>query len=142
MQTNEKEIEELIEKCFIELNSAHKEKYEAEKAERTAAMFLAAQMKLSIIMADIELQARHSKNEIERVEADVYFKTKEDNIVKKLSEASLTQYMSRDPSVIAAKTNSAKSEANLKKYTFIMASLKEGHLFFRGLSKAKNGMFD
>jgi hypothetical protein len=73
MKTNKEEFEDLISKCFSELASASKEKYDSEKAEKTAAMFLSAQMQLAFFITDIELRARHSKNDISRVEAQKYF---------------------------------------------------------------------
>ena len=49
------DIEEVIERCFNEMSSASLEKYDSEKADRTAALFLVAQMKLSSLIEDAEM---------------------------------------------------------------------------------------
>lgn len=139
MKTNQAEFEELVNKCFAELKIAYKEDYSAEKAEKTAAMFLAAQMQLSLFIADIELRARYSKYEIERVEAQKYFEIKESGAVadKKITETALQQFVAKDDTVISAKKENSEAEADLKKYNYLMSSLKESHIFFRGMSKSK-----
>src|SRR5271154_3535592 len=90
MKTNREELEALISLCFSELSTASKEKYDAEKAEKTAAMFLAAQVQLAFFISDVDLRARHSKNDISRVEAQKYFELKDDFGGKKPTEAALT----------------------------------------------------
>ena len=138
MKTNKEELEALVEQCFIELSKAYKEKYDGDRAEQTAAMFLAAQMQLAFFIADIELKAKHSKYDIERVEASKYFELKEKSFDKKMTEAFLTQSVARDPEVVEAKKNNCEAEAELKKYNYLMSNLKEGHIFFRNIGKAKN----
>lgn len=138
MKTNKEECEATVSKCFTELTLAHQEKYEPEKAERTAALFLSAQMQLAFFIEDIELKARHSKHEIERVEALKYFELKSNAIQgKKFTEAALTQSLAKDSDVIAAKQINCEAEAELKKYNYLMANLKEGHIFFRNVGKSK-----
>lgn len=138
MKTNKAEFEELVDKCFTELSLAYKEKYDSEQAEKTAAMFLAAQMQLAFFIADIELTARHSKHEIERMEAVKYFEIKENSVTdKKLTEATLTQAVAKDADVIGVKKANCEAEAELKKFNYLMANLKEGHIFFRNIGKGK-----
>jgi hypothetical protein len=138
MKTNKEEFEELIDKCFFELTLASKEKYDADKAERTAAMFLAAQMQLAFFITDIELRARHSKNDITRVEAQAYFEIKDNAITgKKITEATLTNSVAKNNEVIETKKANCEAEADLKKFNYLMSTLKEGHIFFRNVGKAK-----
>lgn len=138
MKTNKEDFETLVGQCYAELNSAYKEKYDADKAERTAAMFLAALMQLAYFIEDIEAKARHSKVEIERIEGEKYFEFKEEAGVKKLTEATLTQSIAKDPSVLEVKNANCQAEAELKKYNYLMASLKEGHILFRSIGKQKD----
>jgi hypothetical protein len=136
MKTNKAEFEELVEKCFTELQAASQEKYDTEKAEKTAAMFLAAQMKLAFFIEDIESAARHSKAYIEKVEADKYFEIKDAATEgKKITEAALVQSVAHNTDVVNAKKANNEAEAELRKYNYLMASLKEGHIFFRGMGR-------
>lgn len=135
MKTNKEEFEELVSKCFTELSLASSEKYDSEKAEKTAAMFLAAQLQLAFFISDVDLRARHSKNDISRVEAQKYFELKENFSGKKTTEATLTNAVAKNDEVVSAKKLNSEAEADLKKYNFLMSSLKDGHIFFRGLGK-------
>lgn len=135
MKTNKEDFEGLISKCFSELTLASQEKYDADKAERTAAMFLAAQVQLAFFIADVDLRARHSKNDISRVEAQKYFELKDDFGGKKPTEAALTNGVAKHSEVIEAKRANSEAESDLKKYNYLMSSLKDGHIFFRGLGK-------
>ena len=67
------DIEQVIEECFNETKQASRAKYDSDKADRTAALFLVAQMKLSFLIEEIELQAKQAKNEILRIEGEKYF---------------------------------------------------------------------
>lgn len=136
MKTNKEDFEELVGKCFEELTLASKESYNIAKAERTAAMFLAAQMQLAFFIEDTELKARHSKNDISRVEAQKYFDIKDNTVAgKKITEATLTNAVAKDSEVIKTKKENSEAEASLKKMNYIMASLKDGHIYFRNLGK-------
>ena len=48
------DLEEIIAKCFNEISVSSRSRYDAEKAGRTAALFLAAQMKLSFLIEEVE----------------------------------------------------------------------------------------
>jgi hypothetical protein len=135
MKTNKEEFEELINKCFSELSIAAKEKYDLDKAALTAALFLKAQFQLAVFISDIELKARHSKNDITRIEAQKYFECKEAAAGKKLTEAALTNLVAKDTDVIEAKKANSEAEAELKKYNYLMSSIKDGHIFYRSLGK-------
>lgn len=138
-KTNQEEFESLLNRCFDELKKASTEKYEPEKAEKTAAMFLSAQIQLAAFIADIELKARHSKNEVERVEAARYYALKiGDTGGKKLTEMALAQMVAKDDEVVSAKRLWAESESELKKYVFIMNTLRDSHILFRGIGKSKS----
>jgi hypothetical protein len=139
MRTNKEEFEQLVSKCYAELTSAYKEKYDAEKAEGTAAMFLAALMQLAYFVEDIEAKARHSKTDIERIEAEKYFEYK--NAGGKLTEAALSQMIAKDKEVQEAKTANNLAEAELKKYSYLMASLKEAQILFRNIRKDKDAQW-
>jgi len=129
--------EQLIEKCLVEINSASRENYDTDKADRTAAMFLEAQMKLSFLIEEVELKARSSKNEITRIEGEKYYDFKTSSGDKKMTENMLASSVAKDSDIVDAKLECAKQEAALKKWNYIMTSLKDGHVYFRNLSKSK-----
>ena len=135
MKIEKEQFEALVEKCFAELLIASKEKYDAEKAERTAALLLTAQIQLAFYIEDCDLRARHSKNEIARIEASKYYDIKNAQLEKRLTEAMLENAVQKDDTVIAAKRANAESESDLKKLGYIMGTIKDSLYYFRGLSK-------
>ena len=131
------EIETIIASCLDETTQASRSKYDSEKAEKTAALFLVAQLKISSLIEDLEMTSKQTKNEVSRIEAEKYFEYKMDNSDKKVTEGVLENYVAKHKDVMEAKKNAAMSEAALKKWTFIINTLKDGHLYFRNVSKNK-----
>lgn len=132
------DIEEVIDKCFDEMSSASRDKYDSDKADRTAALFLTAQMKLSSLIEEVELKSKHSKNEISRLEGEKYFEIKESDQNKKITDKMTESYVAKHPDIVEAKREFAVSESNLKKWNYILNTLKDGHIYFRNLGKNKN----
>ncbi len=130
------DIESLIERCFAQLEDANREKYDSEKADRTAALFLTAQMKLAFLIEDVEMKAKNAKNEIARLEGEKYFEYKTSNAEKK-TEKLIENYVAKDSDIVAAKIECAAKEADIKKWNYIMSTLKDSHIDFRNLSKNK-----
>ncbi len=131
------DIENLISECFTEMQSASREKYDSDRADKTAALFLMAQMKLSLLIEEVEMKAKNSKNEISRVEAEKYFEYKTNNVDKKITENMMVNYIAKEASIVDSKTECAKHEANLKKWNYVLSTLKDGHIYFRNIGKAK-----
>jgi hypothetical protein len=131
------DLETVVEKCLAEMQTASREKYDSDRADKTAALCLVAQMKLSSIIEDVEMKARNSKNQITRMEGEKYFEFKTGSFEKKLTENALTSAVAKDDKVVKCKMDSSKYEAELKKYVFILNTLKEAHIFFRNIGKNK-----
>jgi len=131
------DTEETIEKCFDEINSASQDKYDSDKADRTAALFLSAQMKLSFLIEEVEMKAKQAKNEISRIEGEKYFSFKEENLDKKITENMIVNFIAKDKEIVATKLECAKQEACLKKWVFILNTIRDGHVFYRNISKNK-----
>lgn len=131
------DTEATIERCFKEIEASSRERYDAEKADRTAALFLSAQMKLSFLIEEVELRAKQSKNEVSRIEGEKYFEAKTTSTDKKITENMMTAQLAKDADIVSAKAACAREEASLKKWAYLMSSLKDGHIFFRGASKNK-----
>ena len=132
------DVEDVIDKCFEEMTEASREKYDTDKADKTAALFLTAQMKVSFLIEDVEMKARQSKNEITRLEGEKYFEHKTSNSDKKTTENMTASYVSKSPDIVEAKKENDQFEADLKKWNYVMGILKESHIFFRNLAKNKN----
>src|ERR1700678_2103811 len=122
MKIDKDELEKQILFCINELNIAQSEAYPPEKAERTSASFLIAQMKLAYFISDIELRAKRSKSEIDKIEAETYFAAKIGSD-KKITESSLQQTVAKDAAVVEVKNKNCEAEAEQKKYTYLMQTL-------------------
>jgi hypothetical protein len=135
MKTNQESVEELISQSLKELEIARQENYDSIKAEKTAALFLVVQIKLAELLQDVELNAKQAKNEIDRIEAEKYLQFKETSGEKKITENGLTALIAKDKDVISIKNEAARAEAELKKFNYILNTLKDAHIYMRAVSK-------
>lgn len=119
------------------MQAASRDKYDSEKADRTAALLLTAQMRLAFLIEDVEMKAKHAKNEIVRIEGEKYFEGKISGGDKKTTENMLVNYVAKSPDIVAAKTECATHEAALKKWNYVLNVLKDGHIYFRNIGKNK-----
>ena len=130
------DVEPIIETCFEQLDAASRDKYDAEEADKTAALFLTAQMKLAFYIEEVEMNARGAKNEISRIEAEKYYNFRVNGTEKK-TENMIASFVAKEPEIVDAKNEHAKQESNLKKLNNILAILKDGHIYFRNIGKNK-----
>lgn len=131
------DVDIVIEQCFEAIQSASREKYDAVEAEKIAALFLVAQMKLSFLMEEIEMKAKNAKNEIVRIEGEKYFDYKNSSFDKKITENMLTNYVAKEVDIVKAKIECAQQESALKKWGYLLGVLKDGHIYFRNIGKTK-----
>ena len=131
------DVEEILNTCYEEITSAHRDKYDCDKADRTAALFLLAQIKLSSLIEEVEIKSKFFKNEVVRLEGEKYFEYKTVN-TGKITEAMLSNYVAKDADIVSTKTKCAEQEAAIKKWNYVLGTLKDGHIFFRNLSKNKS----
>ena len=103
LNSNASEVEELISQCFSETEKASRENYDFMKADKTAALFLTAQYKLSLLIEDIEFDAKNSKNEVSRLEGEKYFEFKTENADKKTTDSMINAYIAKSQDIIDAK---------------------------------------
>ena len=130
------DAEELVEQCLEETKAASRDKYDLAKADRTASLCLTTQLKMSLLIEDAELAAKKAKNEVSRIEGETYFEYKQSGGEKK-TEAMITAYVAKSPAVVAAKQECAEKEAAIKKWNYVLNAIKDGHVFFRNLTKNK-----
>lgn len=128
------EIETLIDKCLEEISKASEGYYDHDTAEKSAALVLKTQMKLSYLIEEVEFKARMSKNEISRIEGEKYHDLKS-AATGKLTDAALSAAIAKEPDVRQAKKQHAQDEAALKKWNYLGNTLTNSHLFFRGFNR-------
>ncbi len=136
-QTRAEVVEEIIAKVSRELKLAHREKYEMEKAERTAALCLTAQIELAEFLAEAELLAKEKKSEVESVSSERYYFYKSEAETK-ITDVGLNRLVDKDELVKAAKKEQFSAEADYNKWKSLMGTLRDSHIYFRGISKSKN----
>jgi hypothetical protein len=137
LSTHAKVVEHLISEFAYELKIAHKEKYDVEKAEKTAALCLDAQKEIAEFLAEAELLAKEKKSEVESLEAEKFFYYKKEAGTK-LSDVAANLLVAKDSDVKIAKRAQYTAEADYNKWKNLFGTLKEGHVFFRGLAKGKS----
>ena len=130
-------VERLISAISLEISTAHREKYDMENADRTAALCLEAQKELAEFLSDAEFLAKEMKAEVERIESEQYFYYKE-NAVGKTSDAALKQETAKDAKVLGAKKKQFHAEADYNKWRNLFGFLKDAHHYFRGVARGKN----
>ncbi len=135
-QTRAEVVESLIAKVSKELRLAHREKYEMERAERTAALCLTAQIELSQFLAEAELLAKEKKSEVESISSERYYFFKSG--AEKITDVALNRMVDKDEQVRVAKKEQFESESAYNKWKSLMSTLRDAHIYFRGVSKAKN----
>jgi hypothetical protein len=127
-------LEDLITKCLSETQAFQNGSYAIDKADKTAAMFLEAQLRLGYYLEEVELNAKNLKNQITKIEAEKYFEYKLAN-TGKVTEGVLTNSVAKDDAVVLAKKLAAEAESTLKKWAYISNTLKDAHVFFRTVAK-------
>lgn len=134
--TRAETVEKLISDVSKELRIAHREKYEMERAERTAALCLTAQIELAEFLSEAELLAKEKKSEVESIASERYYHYK--SSAEKTTDVALNRLVDKDEEVKAAKKEQYYAESNYNKWKSLMGTLRDSHIYFRGISKAKN----
>src|SRR5690348_3622328 len=63
-------VQEMSDEIIQELSAVHMGKYDLDRAKRTAALALKAQMEMAEFLADAEARAKSMKNSVKVIEAD------------------------------------------------------------------------
>lgn len=135
------ELEEIINQCLNELEKASKGECSPDKADRNAALFLVAQMKLASHIAEVELKTKLAKSEVERISSEKYFEFKKEGVSSgKPTEAALEHAVLKDGAISDLKKEMLTFEADLKKWNYIINIMSNGHIYFRGISKKEFGI--
>ena len=124
-------VNNLISAISTEINLAHKEKYDMENADRTAALCLEAQKELAEFLSDAEFLSKEKKAEVERIESEQYFYYK-GKAVGRTSDAALKQETAKDKEVQTAKKKQFRAEAEYNKWRNCYCAKTNNRLYHRG----------
>lgn len=136
------ELEKVITIVLTALKKIREEEFDDRKCSAMAAAALEVQCKLADILATTEFEAKHAKNELEFVigeRAIEIRKTAEPlKASGKVTEGQIEAMVNKDPEIKEKKLELEKTERVFKKWYYLSSSMKEAHIFFRGLEKNKN----
>lgn len=133
--TRAEKVEEMAETLTDAMDDVYQGNFDILKAERMAALALSTQMELAKFLADAEWRAKQAKQELKYVSAEVHGRYKAMPAEKKLTDASLEQLVNKDKEVRAVESKMAELEREAKKWQYVHGTLRDAHIFFRGLGK-------
>jgi len=105
-----------------------------DQAEKEAAFFLSHQLNVSDALKAADLDVRMRKNSLKAVKAAIYMElcTKGE---KKPTESFLEHALNTNPLVSQAQDELDEAEVNFADLTRQFGVYKEGHIYYRGISK-------
>lgn len=129
-----KELQILCDELSADIQRAYEEQVSITEAEKLAAKFLGAQIKVANALQIIDLDARMRKSGLKAVKAQVYLEnaTKGD---KKPSDILLNALVDTASEVLEAQgpLDEAETQVNLLKNYY--DTFLNSHIFFRGIAK-------
>lgn len=131
-----KQLQDYCKELEQDIQNAYESGPDLNEAERLAAKFLGAQIKLADEIRNADLDARMKKSGLKAVKAAVYLDIVQ-KADKKPSDTMLDNMVVTD-SVVSDQQNlfdSAEVERDLLQNYFNI--VREGHIFFRGVSRAR-----
>lgn len=132
--------EETSDNEFAELEQIFEEAYNGnvtiDEAERLAAKFLLAQMRVARELAVVDLDAKAKKAGVKASKAAAYMAEVKRND-KKPAEGLLEHVVNLDQQVCAAVDLFDKAEARKESLSLYFSIFKEAHVYFRGVSKGR-----
>ena len=132
--------EQTIDTYFAELEKDIQNAYESgvtiEEAEKLAAKFLGAQIRISNVLANTDLDSRMRKSGVKAIKAAVYMDaaTKSE---KKPSDVMLNNIVDMNEIVQGEQRSFDEADVLKDKYQNYLNICKEGHVYFRQMSKAQ-----
>lgn len=120
----------------LEIQKAHEFSPTLDEAEKLAALFLGAQIKIGTELSGFDLDARMRKSGVKAIKAAVYLQeaTRQE---KKPTEAMLTALIDMDKTVAEAQDAFDTAEVFKNKLENWLSVCKDAHIFFRGLARGR-----
>jgi hypothetical protein len=117
-----------------DVQRAYEEGVSIEEAERLAAKFLGAQMKVAEELASVDLDARMKKNGMKATRSAVYMAAAT-AVEKKPSEGFLENTVNLDKMVQGAQERFDAADARKEALSIYLGIFKDAHIYFRGIAK-------
>lgn len=132
------EFQRFIGKCTKAIQNAYESSPTLDEAEKLAAMFLDAQLRVGAELRSVDLDSRMKKSGLKAVKAAVYREeaTRGD---KKPTEAMLTALIDSSELVVGSQVQFDEVEVIRDELQNYLSVFKDAHIYFRGIAK---GRFD
>ena len=129
-------MKQFIDKCTAIIQKAYEESPTLEEAEKYAALFLDAQIRVGTELAKVSLDARMRKSGTKALKASVLLDaaTKGE---KKPADSLLTAIVDSDPMVMESQNGLDKAEIATDELHNYLSVFKEAHVYFRGIAKGR-----
>lgn len=120
----------------VDVQRAYDEGVTMEQAERLAAKFLGAQLKVAEELASIDLDSRMKKNGLKAIKSAVYMQAATAG-EKKPSEGFLENTVNLSKDVSDAQDRFDASDARKESLSIYLGIFKDAHIYFRGIAKGR-----
>lgn len=107
-----------------------------EDAEKLAARFLGAQLKVANELSKADLDSRMKKSGLKTIKASTYLDAATQG-EKKPSDTLLNNVVETNELVLASQKEFDESDVNTEMLKNYMSIFKESHIYFRGIAKGK-----
>lgn len=132
---NEKTAEFFVD-CEAAIQGAYEQGVTMEMAERLAAKFLHAGLKVGAELRDADLDARMKKTGLKAIKASVYMKNAEPKLGEKRPTVDALEAMvNQDAHVTKAQNELDEAEVWRDTLVNYLNIFREGHIYFRGIAK-------
>lgn len=131
-----KKIQDLCDELKADIQRVYEESVTIPDAEKLAAKFLGAQMDLASALRNTDLDSKMRKSGLKAIKAAVYMEaaTKTD---KKPSDVMLDHIINLDSVVAGEQLRLDESEVDRDELQNYLNIAKDGHLYFRAISKGR-----
>lgn len=130
------EFKLFIEKCTGVIQNAYESTPTLNEAEKLAALFLDAQLKVGSKLRSVDLDSRMKKAGLKALRAAVY-KEEATKGEKKPTEAMLTALIDSNDLVMQEQLSFDTAEVDKDELVNYLDVFKNAHIYFRGLSKGR-----
>jgi hypothetical protein len=119
-----------------DVQRAYDEGVSLEEAERLAAKFLGAQMRIAEELARVDLDARMKKNGLKAIKSRVYMDAATSGD-KKPAENFLENLVNLSTDVCVSQDMYDESDSRKESLSVYLGIFKDAHIYFRGIAKGK-----
>lgn len=130
------EFQVFIDKCIKAIQDAYEASPTLDEAEKLAALFLDAQLRVGTELKSADLDARMRKSGLKAIKAAVYLEEASRGD-KKPTEATLTAKIDSSELVIQEQQALDNAEVYRDELQNYLSVFRDGHIYFRGMAKGR-----